>query len=305
MKAVLPLFALLLLLPAMTHAGDMSFKEVAPGIYAHIGDTGMRTYENEGMNANAGFIVTKKGVVVVDSGSGYQIARKIHAAIRKVTQQPVKYVINTGGQDHRWLGNSYFKAQGAEIIASRAAVEDMTTRGPMLLAATRDTLKERFAGTELTLPTRSFEKELSLKPGGRDIRVLHFQPAHTPGDSVVWLPQEGVVFAGDIVFVDRLLGVLSVSSTSGWLASFAEMAKLEPRLIVPGHGDICDLPKARHETADYLRLLVGHMERAIERMDGLQESIDSLDQSPYAYLANYELLKGLNASNVYVEVERR
>jgi glyoxylase-like metal-dependent hydrolase (beta-lactamase superfamily II) len=92
---------------------DMAFKQVAPGIYAYIGETGLRTYENEGMNGNSGFIVTKAGVVVVDSGSSYQVAQKIHAAIRKVTKQPVKVVINTGGQDHRWLGNGYFKAQGA------------------------------------------------------------------------------------------------------------------------------------------------------------------------------------------------
>ncbi|HEY6095398.1 MAG TPA: MBL fold metallo-hydrolase [Gallionellaceae bacterium] len=306
MRTLIPsLLALLLLLPGLSQAGDMVFKEVAPGVYAHIGDTGMRTYENEGMNANAGFIVTSDGVVVVDSGSSYRIAGKIHAAIRKVTRQPVKYVINTGGQDHRWLGNGYFKAQGAEIIASSATVDDMMTRGPTLLAAMKGVLKEKFAGTELTLPTRSFGKELALKPGGRDIRILHFKAAHTPGDSVVWLPQEGVVFAGDIVFVDRLLGVLPVSNASSWLAAFEEMAKLHPRMIVPGHGDVCDLAKARHETADYLSLLISHMERSIERMDGLQESIDSLDQSAYAYLANYALLKGLNASNVYLEVESR
>ena len=91
---------------------DMAFKEVAPGIYAYLGEIGMRTYENEGMNANSGFIVTEAGVVVVvDSGSTLKMAEQIHAAIRKVTRQPVKIVVNTGGQDHPWLRNGYFKAQ--------------------------------------------------------------------------------------------------------------------------------------------------------------------------------------------------
>jgi glyoxylase-like metal-dependent hydrolase (beta-lactamase superfamily II) len=301
----LSLLFLFFLFPHLARALDMPFKQVAPGVYAFIGETGLRTYENEGMNGNAGFIVTKAGVVVVDSGSSYRVAQTIHAAIRKVTKQPVKYVINTGGQDHRWLGNGYFKAQGAEIIAAAAAIDDMNARGAMQLEGLKGELKEKLAGTEVVLPTKTFEKERVLKLGGRDIHLLHFQPAHTPGDSIVWLPKEGVVFAGDLVFVDRLLGVLPFSSASGWLASFEEMAKLKPRLVIPGHGDVCDLAKARRETGDYLRLLIDHMQKAVDDMLGLQEAIDSLDQSKWSNLANYELLKGGNASRVYLEMESR
>ena len=104
-------FQVLLVCSQWATALDMAFKEVAPGIYAYLGEIGMRTYENEGMNANSGFIVTEAGVVVVDSGSTLKMAERIHAAIRKVTRQPVKIVVNTGGQDHHWLGNGYFKAQ--------------------------------------------------------------------------------------------------------------------------------------------------------------------------------------------------
>jgi glyoxylase-like metal-dependent hydrolase (beta-lactamase superfamily II) len=298
-----PLFVLLLVCSHLASALDLTFKQVAPGIYASIGELGLRTYENEGMNGNAGFIVTEAGVVVVDSGSSYQVAQKIHAAIRQVTQQPVKYVINTGGQDHRWLGNGYFKAQGAEIIAHTKAVADMAERSGMQMNGLKGELKEKFAGTEAVLPTRTFEQELRLDLGGRDIRILHFQPAHTPGDSVVWLPKEGVLFSGDIVFVDRLLGVLPFSNTSGWLTSFDAMAKLQPRLIVPGHGEVCDLTKAKRETADYLRLLLDHMVKAVNQGKDLQQAIDSLDQSAYANLPNYDLLKGGNASRVYLEAE--
>jgi glyoxylase-like metal-dependent hydrolase (beta-lactamase superfamily II) len=112
-----------------------------------------------------------------------------------------------------------------------------------------------------------------------------------------------VVFAGDLVFVDRLLGVLPFSSASGWLASFEGMAKLKPRLIIPGHGDVCGLAKARRETADYLRLLIDHMVKAVNEGKDLQAAIDSLDQSAFAYLPNYDLLKGGNASRVYLEAE--
>lgn len=292
-------------LPSIALAQEIQFKQVAPGIYAHIGDIGARTYENGGMNANSGFIVSKVGVIVVDSGPSYHVAQKIHAAIRKVTKLSVKYVINTGGQDHRWLGNGYFKAQGAEIIASSAAFEDMKARGVSQVEGLKSVLKEQFADTERTLPTRSFEKELTLNLGGRDVRILHFKAAHTQGDSVVWLPKEGVMFAGDIVYVDRLLGVMPHSNANDWLSSFEEMSKLKPRRIIPGHGEVCDLAKAEKETGGYLRLLINAMGQAVDKGEELQQAINNLDQSAFAYLANYSALKGANASRVYLEMESR
>jgi glyoxylase-like metal-dependent hydrolase (beta-lactamase superfamily II) len=199
MKRLLAYPLVLILLSGAASALDMTFQAVAPGVYAYIGETGMRSYANEGMNANAGFIVTEAGVVVVDSGSSWQVAEQIHAAIRKVTRQPVKYVVNTGGQDHRWLGNGYFKDQGAEILAATAAIDDMNARGAMQLQGLAGELKDRIAGTQVVLPTRTFDRTETLNLGGREIQLLYFQGGHTPGDSVVWLPREGVLFSGDMI----------------------------------------------------------------------------------------------------------
>jgi glyoxylase-like metal-dependent hydrolase (beta-lactamase superfamily II) len=301
----LALFLAALSFAPISSALDMNFRAVAPGVYAYIGETGMRTYANEGMNANSGFIVTDAGVVVVDSGATWQVAEKIHAAIRKVTGHPVKYVVNTGGQDHRWLGNGYFKAQGAEIVAAGAAIDDMNARGAMQLQGLAVELKDKVAGTEVVLPTRAFDKREVLRLGGREIQLIHFHGGHTPGDSVVWLPEESVLFSGDLVYVDRLLGVLPFSNAIHWLASFAEMEALQPKIIVPGHGEVCDLAKAQWESRDYLHRLVEHMRRAVDDMVDLQKAIDSLDQSPWKHLANYDLLKGGNASRVYLEMESR
>jgi glyoxylase-like metal-dependent hydrolase (beta-lactamase superfamily II) len=277
--------------------------KVAPDVYAFIGDTGGRTYDNYGMNANTGFIITTGGVVVVDSGAGYLAAQAMHRAIRKVTRQPVKYVVNTGGQDHRWLGNGYFREQGAEIIAARPARADMEQRSGAQLEALRVDLKERLDGTKPVYPEKLFEKRETLRLGGTEIHLLFFFGAHTPGDSVVWLPNQRVLFAGDLVYVDRLLGVLPVSNSRKWLASFEEMAKLKPAKIVPGHGKLCDLELARRDTRDYLRLLRGHMQKALDGGADLQTAIDSLDQKDFARLQNYETLKGGNASRVYLEIE--
>ena len=282
---------------------DIEPVAVAPGVYAVIGELGGRTYENEGLNANVGFIVTPDGVVVVDSGASYRSAKQLHAAIRRVTGQPVKWVINTGGQDHRWLGNGYFREQGAEIIAHVKAKADMAARGADQLAALAPVLKEKLDGTAAVLPTRTFDEGLALKPGGREVQVIHFAGGHTPGDSVVWLPGERVLFSGDLVYVDRLLGVIPVSSVKDWIASFEAMGKLAPKVIVPGHGAVTDLAQARRETYDYLVLLRTHMKRAVADFVDLQRAIDTLDQSRFAYLANYAELKGGNASRAYLEAE--
>ncbi|MDZ7656554.1 MAG: MBL fold metallo-hydrolase [Sulfurimicrobium sp.] len=284
-------------------AVTLSAHPVAKDVYAFIGDTGMRTYKNEGMNANSGFVVTKDGVVVIDSGPTWQVAMKIHRAIKKVTRQPVKFVINTGGQDHRWLGNGYFKSIGAEVIAARPALADMRARGDMQLQALRQTIRKKVAGTQPVYPERFYDQSETLQLGGQEIHLLYFHGGHTPGDSVVWLPQQGVLFSGDLVYVDRLLGVLPFSSTRDWLASFAEMEKLEPRLIVPGHGQVCDLHKARRDTKDYLALLREHMKQALEQGADLQAAITSLDQGAFSRLQHFELLNGGNASRTYLEME--
>ncbi len=278
-------------------------REVVPGVYAFIGDTGMRTEENEGLNANTGFIVTNEGVVVIDSGSTWQVANEIHRAIKKVTQQPVKMLINTGGQDHRWLGNGYFKSIGAEIIAARPALADMQARGEIQLSALRQILGNKLAGTQPVYPDRFFDRSETLRLGGQEIQLLYFHGGHTPGDSVVWLPKENVLFSGDLVFADRLLGILPISSTNNWLASFEAMVKLKPKMIVPGHGRVCDLVQANRDTGDYLLLLITHMKQAVNKGTDMQEAIDSLDQNSFSHLTNFELLKGGNASRAYLEME--
>jgi len=296
------LLSVLLILPALA-AADLRFTEIAPGVHVFIGEMSGRTYENEGMNANVGFVVTKAGVVVIDSGSSYRVAKQMHDAIRRVTRQPVKYVVNTGGQDHRWLGNGYFKQQGARIIAHKKAAADMAARGAEQIAGLKADLKERIEGTVATLPDETFDTEKTLKLGGTELRIIHYFGGHTPGDSVVWLPQSRVLFSGDLVYVDRLLGVIPVSNTKGWLASFEAMEKLAPQKIVPGHGKVCDLAKARRDTRDYLALLRSHMKTALDKGFDLQRAIDTLDQSRFKSLLNYDSLKGGNASRTYLEME--
>ena len=286
-------------------AVEVRFERVADNVYAHVGDIGARSVANEGLNANLGLVVTPAGAVLIDSGATFRSARDIHEAVRRVTGQPVRWVINTGGQDHRWLGNGYFEAQGAELIAHAAAVPDMRSRGGDQLAALRTLLGPAADGTVPALPRRLLEgPEARLELGGMVFEFRHRGGGHTPGDMVVWLPQARVVFAGDIVYVDRLLAVLPVSSTRAWLEAFAALEQMAQQRIVPGHGRVTDLATARSQTRDYLAALRAHMRRAVEQGVDISEAAKSFDIKPYLHLANAAELHPGNASRAYLEVER-
>jgi glyoxylase-like metal-dependent hydrolase (beta-lactamase superfamily II) len=286
-------------------AVDVRFERVADGVYAHIGDLGARTYENEGLNANIGLVVTPAGAVLIDSGATARSAAQIHAAVRRVTDQPVRWVINTGDQDHRWLGNGYFKAQGAQLIAHANARADMMNRGNDHLEALRVAIKERVDGTVPTLPDRWVEgTDIRLDLGGTVFELRHRGGAHTPGDTMVWLPATGVLFSGDVVYVERMLGVIPVSSTKHWLETFDVIEALAPARLVPGHGRVADAATARADTRAYLEALRAHMKSAVDEGMDISGAIKSFDASPYMRLLNAAELHPGNASRTYLELER-
>ncbi len=286
-------------------AVEVRFERLADNVYAHVGDIGARTVANEALNANVGLVVTPAGAVLIDSGATFRSARDIHAAIRRVTTQPVRWVINTGGQDHRWLGNGYFQAQGAELIAHAAAVPDMRSRGGDQLAALRTLLGTGADDTVPTLPKRLLEgADARLELGGTVFEFRHRGGGHTPGDMMVWLPQAQVAFAGDIVYVDRLLAVLPVSSTKAWLDAFSALEQLAPKHIVPGHGRVTDLATARAQSRAYLEALRAHMKRAVEQGIDVSEAVKSFNLAPFLHLSNAGELNPGNGSRTYLEVER-
>jgi glyoxylase-like metal-dependent hydrolase (beta-lactamase superfamily II) len=299
------LAAALAALAPLAEAVEVRFEQVAENVYAHIGDIGARSVANEGLNANLGLVVTTAGAVLIDSGATYRSARSIHAAIRRITAQPVRWVINTGGQDHRWLGNSYFEAQGAELIAHAAAERDMRSRGGDQLAALRTLLDAAAEGTVPTFPKRLLQgPDTRLELGGTVFEFRHRGGGHTPGDMTVWLPQAKVAFAGDIVYVDRMLAVLPVSSTRAWLEAFAALEQLAPRRIVPGHGQLTDLAIARSQTYAYLQALRSHMQRAVEQGVDISDAVRSFDARPFLHMVNAAELNPANANRTYLEVER-
>jgi len=299
-RAIAVLFAVLLATPALA---DLKIHKVSDRIYGLVGDLGNRNPENLGNNATFGLVVTDAGVVLVDPGGTYKGAAQIDRVIKSITDQPVAIVINSGGQDHRWLGNSYWAEQNARIIASEAAVTDHTERESMQFTGLDFLVgKDGLKGTTAHKATETFANTLAFNLGGVDFELAHIAAAHTPGDSFLWVPSESVVFTGDIVYTERLLGVIPVSDTLGWLKSFDAIAALAPDHIIPGHGAPTDLPRATADTYDYL---VNLRERMAAHIDGGGDIIASVhvDQSAFAHLNNYDLLSGRNAQAVFEAME--
>ena len=287
------------------HAVEVRFQRVADGVYAHIGDKGARTAQNEGLNANIGLVVTPAGAVLIDAGATFSSARDIHAAVKTVTTQPLKWVFNTGGQDHRWLGNGYFAGQGAELIAHAHGKADMVNRGNDHLQGLKATLGAKAEGTVPTLPTRWLTgKDETLELGGVVFEFKHRGGAHTPGDTLVWLPQKKLLFSGDVVYVERLLGVIPVSTTKGWLETFAVIEQLQPAVIVPGHGSVTTLATAKADTQAYLQALRAHMKKAVDDGTDVSDAVKSFNAAPFMRLLNAAELMPGNASRTYLEIER-
>jgi glyoxylase-like metal-dependent hydrolase (beta-lactamase superfamily II) len=287
------------------HALEVSFKPVAPGVYAYVGDTEGRTYDNEGLNANIGLVVTSAGSVLIDSGATFKTGKAIADAAKRVTAQPIRWVINTGGQDHRWLGNGYFQSAGAEIIAHANAQVDMKARGAEQLRANAPVLKEKQDGTVPVYAARWLQgSENSLELGGVRMQFVHRQGGHTPGDMMVYLPVTGVVFTGDVVYVDRILGLHPVSKTKTWLSSFEALEAIQPRVVVPGHGQVTDLAQAQRDTGRLLKALRAHMGKAVDAGTDISAAVKSFDATPFKHLKHVDVWMPQLANLTYLEMEQ-
>ncbi len=293
---------LLALLTAAPVSADLLTVPVTDNVFALVGEKAQRSPGNLANNATFGVVVTSDGAVLIDSGGSWQGAAQIHAAVRSVTDQPVRIVLNTGGQDHRWLGNGYWRDQGARIIASKAAVEDQRERASMQLTVLSQLLGQDLDGTEPVFAAETFDKALTFDFGGIAFEMVHPGPAHTPGDSYVFLPEQGVMFTGDIVYVERILGVLEVSHAGSWIEAFEAMADRNPVHVVPGHGAPTTLKRATADTYDYL---VNLRTRVREHIDAGGDMIGAVevDQSAFRRLEQFDALARRNAQQVFAEME--
>ncbi|RMD89959.1 MAG: MBL fold metallo-hydrolase [Alphaproteobacteria bacterium] len=280
----------------------MEIQPVTDGVWALVGPMGQRNPENLADNATFGVVVTEDGVVLIDPGGSWRGAAEIDATIDRITDKPVVWVIDTGGQDHRWLGNGYWQAHGARVIASEAAVADQKERASMQLTMLAQLLGDALEGTEPAFADITFDERHELDFGGLHFEIVHAGPAHTPGDSFVWVPEKDTVFTGDIVYVERILGIGPQSDSRHWVEAFHAIEALEPAHVVPGHGHATTLERARADTLDYLVNLRRQIGALIEAGGDIMDA-PKVDQSAFSHLLNFDSLAGRNAQAVYEAME--
>ena len=288
---------------ALADNASLTTQRISGPVYAIIGETGNRSAKNLGNNANFGFVVGNTGVLLIDSGAGTEAAKAIEVEIQKTTSLPITTVVNTGGQDHRWLGNAYFAQKGARIIASSAAVTDHDERaGDQIQGLSGATGQNPMQNLEPVTADITFDQTYTLNHAGLEIDISHQGGAHTPGDSWVYIPALKILFTGDIAYGDRMLGVIEVSDSQSWVDVFEAMAQLPAQKVIPGHGSVSTLAKLSEQTYNYLVHLRQGVGEFLDN-DGDLADIRKVDQSAFDYLLNYEGIAPGNALRVYEQME--
>lgn len=276
--------------------------EVIPHVWSAIGATAPPTYENAGHNNNLSFIVTGDGVIVVNAGASTALAKALHDEIKKITDEPVKLVINENGQGHAMLGNGYWKKQGVTILAHEDAATAFAEEGGQSLTRHERVLKERADGTELVGPTKTFSDKHEIQMGNFKVEVLNLGPAHSPGDIAVWLPEQKLVIAGDMAFHERMPPIFADTNTKLWLESWENFEALGAVYVIPGHGHPTNIDQVRRYTKDYLVYLRGKIKEHIDK-GGTLEDAYYVDQTPYQHLDTFQELATRNAGRVYEQME--
>jgi glyoxylase-like metal-dependent hydrolase (beta-lactamase superfamily II)/rhodanese-related sulfurtransferase len=277
-------------------------QKVADGVWSAIGATAPPSYENSGHNNNLSFIVSDDGVLVVNAGDNYLLARALHEEIKTVTDQPVRYVVLENGQGHAAMGSAYWKEQGAHIIAHEDTLAELQGHGEAILERVLRRSRDKGMGTRLILPDETFQERKTIQMGNQQIELLHLGPAHSPGDISVWLPQQKVVIAGDIAFHQRLLPVFEHTDTAAWIETWAEFEALGAQIVVPGHGTPTNMTEVTRYTRDYLADIRAQIGALLED-GGSLEDVHKIDQSAYRHLDTYDELARLNASTIFRAME--
>jgi len=254
-------------------------KQLAPGIYAYIQSKATWYW------SNAGFIVGNDYVVVVDSLTTVGLTQRFKDEIRKITDKPIRYLVNTHHHgDHTW-GDHVFA--GATIISHdycRREVTEAAIVDPNLLNTIFPEFD--FRGIAVTPADITFDKRLTLHMDGREIRLLHFGPGHTVDDIIVHLPQEGIIFAGDFIFLySTPLG--TEGSFAGWIKNLDAMAKLGARTYVPGHGPVCGAEGLK-QCRDYLLLVRSEARKRFDRGMTVDEAARDIDLRQFKQWPNHE-----------------
>jgi glyoxylase-like metal-dependent hydrolase (beta-lactamase superfamily II) len=299
--------AMLLAAPLLAHALDALVPiKVTPNVYYVQGKPGVASAANEGFNSNAGFVVTRDGVVVIDALGTPALGEALIRAIRTVTALPIRRLILTHYHADHYYGAVAFRRAGIEIWAHRSAQPYLDSGEPERRRAQR--AQELYPWVDESMPIvradRWLDDTTRFSMGGTAFEVMHVGPAHAIDDSIIVVPGEGVVFSGDILFAGRIPFVGDADSNQ-WLTRIEQLLALKPRYIVTGHGPMSSDPSRDLAlTRDYLVYLRAAMGKAVEDFIPFEEAYARTDWSRFASMPVFEPANRVNAYGTYLLMER-
>jgi len=289
--------------PASTSVAPLPIRRLAQGVYAVPGDSGRGS---EG-RPNAGFIVTDCGVVVVDALASPHHGRQLLEAIRSVTRQPIKWLVLTHHHPDHHFGAVVFRRAGARVVAHPDRRVLVAEAGEEALVAewTRVVGADAMRGFELANSAdRPVTGDDTLRLGGRTIVVTHPGAGHSPGDLMVWLPRERILFAGDVLVEDGVTMVVD-GGTKPLLGALALIEALRPAIVVPGHGAILGRPgELVALTRRYFTGLRSDMRAAVEGGVPMRRALATLPPADETRPVSLNSRRRRNAVRVYLEEER-
>lgn len=264
----------------------MEVREIARDVFACLQEDRGLGYSNSGL-------VDRGGGLVVDTFWDLPHTREMIAHYARVWTEPPRRVVNTHANgDHCW-GNQLFPQ--AEIIGHRLCAAGFAKESPAMLQALRGAVSSDdpaasslarkladwdFSGIELRPPDRLIEDRLALDLDGVTVELLYVGPAHTAGDVIVHLPDQRVVFTGDVLF-RRCTPVGWDGTYDRWIAALDTIVALGPEQIVPGHGPLCGVDGVKEMKA-YLQYVRSESQRFFARGLSAMEAARRIDLGPYA-----------------------
>jgi cyclase len=249
-------------------------RQPAPGVYYRLSEDDKRII------ATTSWIEFRDFVVVIDANFPWG-ARAVLADLRKTTQKPIRFVLDTHYHADHSYGNGVFAEQGATILASDDTAADSVARNTPGWAANTATGDYDLKQYKLVHPQLTFRDKLVLDDGERHLEFLRVGPGHTRGDVVAWLPKERIVFTGDLC-TTRAQNNLSDPGMDphGWVRILGKLADMNPAIVIPGHGIQGTVDSLKGQQA-YLSAIIDHVEAGLEQQSTPDQIFAAIDFSLY------------------------
>lgn len=234
-KLVFLVLALLLLSTGVFAADKLT--KIADNVYSYV-DVKNGSKDNS-FGANAGIIVGKDGIVVVDTLISAKEAKRFIRDIRAVSRKPIKYVVNTHYHLDHAFGNSEFVKLGAVVIAQENDKKEMEKSAVETLKNIKEygLTRKDMAGTLPAYPTLAYGDRMTIDIGGQRIELIHARHSHTGGDTLIYLRDKKILFAGDVLFTGYH-PFMGEGNIDEWAKELDEINSMDVEKIIPGHGPL-------------------------------------------------------------------